>query len=107
MSSPVIVPPTVPDEPKPLTPEQVQKIRERLAPYMQQCPICKKEGTLQVLPGLVFFRFFQKPGMSFGVGPAVVLSCSNCGNIQFHNVHLIGLAKELEIPPPSEPILNV
>jgi hypothetical protein len=59
------------------------------------------------MPGLVFFRFFQRPGVGIGVGPTVVLTCSNCANTQFYNVHVLGLAKELNIPPPGEAIQSV
>jgi len=38
------------------------------------------------------------------VMPCVILSCSNCGLIQFHNVHKIGVAEVLGIPPPGEAI---
>jgi hypothetical protein len=104
MSSPTVPIPTAPPT---LTVEQVGKISERLAPYIQQCHVCDQKGTLQVMPGLVYFKFFQKPGVVTGIGPSVVLICANCANIQFHNVHTLGLAKELGVPPPGEPIQYV
>lgn len=44
------------------------------------------------------------PTLPAGFSPCIMVTCKVCGNTLFFNVHVLGIAKELGVPPPGVPI---
>jgi len=90
-----------------LTQYQVQKIYEALSSKVKPCPSCGERESFVILEKVFLMNLHDAAASSDearSVMPCVILSCSNCGLIQFHNVHKIGVAEVLGIPPPGEAI---
>ena len=66
------------------------------------CPMCGS-ADLAVMSQLANIHVYS--GLNFGLGggegvlPSVVTVCKNCGNVQFFNAHVLGVTKELNLPP--------
>jgi hypothetical protein len=66
------------------------------------CPMCGG-GDLVVISQLANIQVHSGLNFGFsgveGVLPSVVTVCKNCGNVQFFNAHVLGVSKELNLPP--------
>lgn len=112
----------------PFTPDQFQAIYMVLsARVIQVCPSCgqahKREiqQELFLIPGqtrpsLDPARTYSPPGQQTVAGvsrpltanyvvPCVMATCTNCGLTELYNVHTLGIAAILGVPPAGTPIV--
>ena len=90
------------------TPEQMSAIIKRLTEMASDvCPKCRKNRML-VLPGITLLPITSTHNLVFanpsGIIPCIAVMCADCGSMQFFNVHVLGLARELGVPAPETPI---
>lgn len=87
------------------TPHQDQKIRDSLGPKLRACPVCGLEGTWILYDKYHLLQLQSVPTTMVypeSVVPCVVIFCKNCGNVQMHSVHALGIAEVLGIPSPGK-----
>jgi len=112
----------------PFTPEQFQAIYQALsAKVIQACPSCgqahKREiqQELFLIPGqtrppLDPSRTYSVPSQQIAVGtstiftasyvvPCVMSTCTNCGMTELYNVHTLGIAAIVGVPPAGTPLV--
>lgn len=93
------------------TDEQVQKIAavlmERLV-HARTCLFCGG-GQFDLAKEIVLVNVHPANPLRMapdGFFPSVAITCTTCGNIQTYNVHVLGVAELLGIPPPEKPPKN-
>jgi len=88
------------------TPYQLERIREALnQKILRPCPVCGQESTRTIYDDYHMLSLSVSPTttqLAQNVIPCVVVVCSNCGFVELHNVHVLGLAEVLGIPKPGE-----
>ena len=90
-----------------LTAYQIQKIYEALSSKVKPCSSCGERESFVILNKVHLLELRDSPSSTeeaYSIVPCVVLTCSNCGHVQLHNVHRIGVAEVLGIPAPGEAI---
>jgi hypothetical protein len=116
-----------------LTKDQQDQVIKKIASTIKKsCPSCDLLGKRQLVPEVYLVNAMitnpppptprPHPGMTLAeaarlsaspppaliqypnVMPCVSTICSNCGYVEFYNVHRLGLAEALTIPPPGVPI---
>jgi hypothetical protein len=106
------------------TPEQQKRIIDTLTPKLRACAACGKNGTWQLMTegvvqmpiapnvGAMQSAFYSQPS-GYGEGlyglapynsprtlPCIVLTCGNCGHLQFYSVLQLGLGAVLGVVAP-------
>lgn len=70
------------------------------------CPFCGS-ADLAVLPEIANIQLYTGVGYLYGSGdaalPSIVTLCKNCGNTQFFNANLLGVARILNLPSDENP----
>jgi hypothetical protein len=89
----------------PFSSAQIQEIGRALKEKgVKVCPACQ-QGPWSISDGLIVLQIQQDLGaFSFG-GPAlpnIAIICSHCGNTQFHNVFVLGVAEALGVKSTAE-----
>jgi hypothetical protein len=90
-----------------MTPYQLEKVHAALADKLKPCPGCGVPETLIVMDKYLLVPLHDTPSSTTAaasVMPCVVLCCSNCGQVQTHNIHKLGVADFLGIPDPTRPL---
>ena len=91
----------------PFTQEQFSAIRAALEKKAKDiCPICA--GTDLYLVNRVTllplcdppFEWLDPPALM----PCIAVNCKNCGFVSLFNVHTLGIAEAVGVPPPGKPI---
>lgn len=88
-----------------MTEYQYGKVAEALGPKLRACPVCGAEHSWLLLDGYHLLPIHSTPQTTVGadsVIPTVMVSCMNCGLIQTHNTHVLGVSEVLGIPKPGE-----
>jgi len=67
------------------------------------CAVCGSDDLLVLnqLSVLPVYDSFEDPGQAGGSLPSLISVCRGCGNTQLFNIHVLGLAELLGIPPPD------
>lgn len=55
----------------------------------------------------VFYLTFTDPKQPLIPGnasPSILLICNDCGHTEIHNIHALGIASILGVPPPGAPL---
>jgi hypothetical protein len=90
----------------PFTDEQYQKIKEALSPKLTlPCPSCgNRNWSLPI--GFVMFPVLPHPTGDIVIGgqnyPTIPIICNICGNMQFFNVFMLGVADVLGVKRPEQ-----
>lgn len=85
-----------------MTEHQYGEVTKALGPKLKLCPTCSQENSLILVDGFHLVPIHSSPRTTIAadsVIPTVVVTCTNCGHLQYHNVHIIGVAEVLGIPP--------
>ena len=108
--------------PMPFSEEQMKVVTDILnAKITPACPGCGQENRRQVMPevfvipgrtpqpltatpGLTPTPGTLTPVMATVIMPCVVTVCTNCGYVEFYNVHTLGLAGVLGVAAPGQPL---
>ena len=88
-----------------MTEHQYGEVKKALGPKLRLCPACQQEGTLLLVDAFHLVQMHASPRTTVkadSVIPTVVVTCTNCGNLQYHNVHMLNVATVLGIPPAGE-----
>jgi hypothetical protein len=88
-----------------MTPYQLQRAYDALNGKVHACPACNLPLTFIVSDKFFMMGIHDSPTTTTvptRVMPCFILTCSNCGHIQLHNVHALGLAEVMGIPNPGE-----
>lgn len=88
-----------------MTEYQYGRVAETLGPKLKACPACGEVGRWILLDGFLLVPVHSTPRttvLADSVIPTVMVSCTNCGLIQPHNVHTLGLSEVLGIPKAGE-----
>jgi predicted nucleic-acid-binding Zn-ribbon protein len=89
-----------------LTLEQSQKVIDALNGKSRgKCPICGQTNLI-VMSEMVMLPMHSKLPADAAESPestmpCVLSACKNCGNVQMFNVHILGIASDLDIPAPD------
>jgi hypothetical protein len=70
------------------------------------CPVCSSVD-LRLQDQMVLFPLQSSAVLGAateGTLPCVIVVCRNCGATYFFNVHALGIAGLVGVPPPGEPI---
>src|SRR5579871_596830 len=59
-------------------------------------------GRLRRIPPGLANPTMPPPGATPSTMPCVVTVCTNCGFTEFYNVHVLGVASDLGVPPPGD-----
>jgi hypothetical protein len=89
----------------PMTPYQLERAHEALSGKVHACPSCRVPETFVVSDKFFMMGMHESPTTTTpasNVMPCLALICNNCGLIQIHNVHVLGLAEVMGIPNPGE-----
>lgn len=97
----------------PFSEQQIEEVRKVLLPkIIKPCPSCGQINKRNVVPELWLVAGFDlkkkhgQPPIADFFMPCVIILCSNCGYIEQYNVHVLGLAQVLDVPPANEPMFS-
>lgn len=75
-----------------------------------KCPFCGHDdidvqNMMALVPLYSGLAFPLIPANAHGIMPSLVCVCKNCGNTQLYNIHVLGLAEELGVPPAGKAVV--
>jgi len=106
------------------TKEQLEQVlRIFNSKITKPCPACGQAGKRRLVKDLFLLQSFQWPvavvppipnyippnqigsqAPGTFILPCIITTCGNCGYTELYNIHILGLAEILGVPPPGTPM---